>query len=388
MSTSHQHPAGSIAKPAGEHQPRVLILPPSYFAHDRTVGGGERYALEYARALAELTPTTLALFGSEASTQCDGTLDIRTYRLRRFDQRLSLPITWPIWRDLERFDVLHAMVFPTPITDALLLSARWRHQTLVLTDVGGGGPCWSIYLQRLHPRLNLNRLAHGLALLSRHAAQLFADWAQPKEILYGGADLNRFAAADHPLEGYALFVGRLLLHKGALQLVQAVSPNTPLRMIGRPYDAAYFAQLQAAAQGKKVTFILEADDAELQRQYAGASVVLQPSLPLDTPGVDTSELLGLVTLEAMASGKPVIVTRTASLPELVREGETGFIVPPNDPAALRSALEKLVAQPQLSLQMGAAARRHVEGNFTWSQVAQRGLSFYRRLSQAHSGVTP
>jgi glycosyltransferase involved in cell wall biosynthesis len=82
----------------------------------------------------------------------------------------------------------------------------------------------------------------------------------------------------------------------------------------------------------------------------------------------------------MACGKPVIVTRTASLPELVVDGKTGFIVPPNDLAALRAPIEKLVGDPALSQRMGADARRHVEENFTWNRVAQRGLDFYRGLS--------
>lgn len=363
-------------------EPRVLVIPPSYFAHNRIVGGGERYALEYARALSVLTPTTLALFDTVAKEETLDRLQIRTFAVRQLAERRGFPVTREIWRAFRNYDLLHVMVFPTPLADLALLSARLRGQISVLTDVGGGGACWSTYLQKLHPRLNLNRLAHGLALLSRHGARFFADWPQPQTILYGGVNLKEFTVPARPPEGYALFVGRLLPHKGVLPLIEALLPQTPLRVVGRPYDAGYFRQLQQAAAGKQVTFITDADDAELKRQYAGANVVLQPTLPAEDAAQDKSELLGLVTLEAMACGKPVIVTRTASLPELVKDGETGFIVPPNDPAALGARIRQLVKEPSLSQAMGTAGRRHVEQNFTWNKVTERGLAFYRELASA------
>ncbi|MHB8520743.1 MAG: glycosyltransferase family 4 protein [Limisphaerales bacterium] len=358
---------------------RTLIIPPSYFSRERTVGGGERYALEYARALARLTPTTLGLFDLAAKRETLGSLEIRTFTVRHFDQRLGFPMTWASWRALREYDLIHIMVFPTPLTDLLLLSARWRGQVTVLTDVGGGGACWSTYLQKIRPRFNLNRLARGLALLSRHAAQFFADWPQPQTILYGGVNLDEFGCEDTMPKGYALFVGRLLPHKGVLPLIEALDSKTALHVVGRPYDRAYLAQLQQAAQRKNVQFILDADDAELRRQYAGANVVLQPTLPAENSNADKSELLGLVTLEAMGCGKPVIVTRTASLPELVVDGETGFVVAPFDSVALRACIEKLVADPTLSQTMGMVARRHVEQHFTWDRVVRQGFAFYQKL---------
>jgi glycosyltransferase involved in cell wall biosynthesis len=359
--------------------PRVLIVPPSYFARDRTVGGGERYALEYARALSAITPTTMALFDPVAAQEQQGSLTIKTFPVRHLNQRRGFPLTRQAWRDLGDYDVIHVMVFPTPLTDVLMLGGRWRKQTLVLTDVGGGGSCWSTYLQKLHPHLSLNRLAHGLALLSEHAASFFTAWPHPKKILFGGVNLETFPATEVPAGGYALFIGRLLPHKGILPLIECLAPGTPLHVVGRPYDMEYLNCLRTAAQGKNVTFITDADDATLRTELAGATVVLQPSLPADDPAGDKSELLGLVNLEAMASGRPVIVTRTCSLPELVRDGETGFIVPPRDQTALRQRIELLLGDLALARRMGRAARQHIEARFTWPQVAARGLEFYQEL---------
>lgn len=365
---------------------RVLVVPPSYFAKDRTVGGGERYALEYARALAALTPTTMALFDLEGAREQQGDLTIRTFPIRHFRQRLGFPLTRLAWKEMAEYDVIHVMVFPTPLTDLLMLGARWRGQTTVLTDVGGGGACWSTYLQKLRKGWSLNRMTDGLALLSEYAAGFFHDWNNPKKILYGGVNLAAFPATEIRPGGYALFVGRLLPHKGVLQVIEAITPHTPLHVVGRPYDADYFGKLKAAAAGKQVTFVTDADDAKLREEFAGATVVLQPSLPSDDPGGDKSELLGLVNLEAMASGKPVIVTRTCSLPELVKDGETGFIVPPNDRPVLREKIELLLSDTALAQKMGRAARLHIEEKFTWDRVVHRGLEFYRELVHRRTGA--
>jgi glycosyltransferase involved in cell wall biosynthesis len=78
----------------------------------------------------------------------------------------------------------------------------------------------------------------------------------------------------------------------------------------------------------------------------------------------------------MACGTPAIVSDAASLPELVEDGVTGFIVPPNDPAAIRGAIMKLINDPALRARMGRQARASVEARFTWDAVAARCLRAY------------
>ena len=75
----------------------------------------------------------------------------------------------------------------------------------------------------------------------------------------------------------------------------------------------------------------------------------------------------------------MIVTRTTSLPELVVDGVTGFVVPPRDRAALHGVLERLLGESGLAPRMGAAALAHARENFTWDAVARRGLDLYRRI---------
>lgn len=370
-----------MSQPASsDRRPRVLVLPASYYAEGRTVGGGERYAFEYARALSRLTPTTLALFDTEAGTREVERLEIRTFGIRGRGNRFHVPLTGETLGQLRGFDVVHMMIFPTPLTDLLILLGRLRRQTIVLTDVGGGLPSFSTHLQRVHRRLSLSRLAQGLALLSEHSSAQFADWHQPKVILHGGADLvPRGVVTEGGGEPYALFVGRLLPHKGVLELIESLDAETPLRVVGRPYDAEYLGRLREAARGKKVRFLLDADDDELRRQYLGARLVLQPSVPVHAGAADTSELLGLVALEGMSFGKPVIVTRAGSLPEIVTDGETGYVVAPGDPDGLRERINALMGDQRLATKLGAAGRARVAERFTWDRVAERGLNFYTQL---------
>ncbi len=361
--------------------PKVLVLPCSYFAQNRVVGGGERYGTEYSRALAGLTPTTMGLFDLAPVQHADGPLTVRHFAVTRLEnQGLRFPATPSTLGALREFDVIHLMCFPTPLSELLVPLARLRGQVVVLTDIGGGGRTLGGYLQKLHRRLDFHRLTHGLAHLSAHAKTAFADWNHPGVILHGGTP-QPDRHTEIPEAAYALFVGRLLPHKGILNVIQSLPAGLPLKVVGRPYDPAYFESLKAAATDKEVEFITDADDTRLRQLYQGAAVVLQTSLPSLGPGFDRSELLGLVALEGMAYGRPVIVTRTTSLPELVMDGETGFIVPPNDLAALGSKIGLLVNNRDLSRRLGRQALAHVQRNFTWEATARRGLSFYHDLGR-------
>jgi len=78
-----------------------------------------------------------------------------------------------------------------------------------------------------------------------------------------------------------------------------------------------------------------------------------------------------VVLEAMASGLPVIASHIAGNEELVVDGQTGRLVPPEDADALREALKPFLVEAQLREQMGGAARRRVETSFSWERVAEQ-----------------
>ena len=124
-----------------------------------------------------------------------------------------------------------------------------------------------------------------------------------------------------------------------------------------------------------------ADDADLPGLFRSASVIVVPSVEKTCYGrnVRVSELLGLVALEAMACGTPVIASRVGGLPEVVQDGVTGFLVPPGDVNALRERVDQLLGDPALAHRLGANAREVVLERFSRvAKVAFEPGSAWRR----------
>src|SRR5206468_12053710 len=107
---------------------------------------------------------------------------------------------------------------------------------------------------------------------------------------------------------------------------------------------------------------------ELQASYARAAVCVLPSV-LDTRG-DT-EGLGVVLLEAMNHGTPVIASRVGGIPDIVEDGVSGLLVPPGDADALATAVRRVRAGPSLARRFGDAGRRRRREPFSWDAVGPR-----------------
>jgi glycosyltransferase involved in cell wall biosynthesis len=96
------------------------------------------------------------------------------------------------------------------------------------------------------------------------------------------------------------------------------------------------------------------------------------------------EGLGVSLLQAAAAGVPLIGTDAGGIPEIVRDGINGRLIPPGDAAALATALDQLLSDPGLARSMGAAGRRIVEQEFSIDAMVQGNLQIYRRLLAAHT----
>jgi glycosyltransferase involved in cell wall biosynthesis len=79
----------------------------------------------------------------------------------------------------------------------------------------------------------------------------------------------------------------------------------------------------------------------------------------------------------MAHARPVVATDVGGLRDLVVDGETGVVVPPRDPAALRAALDRLLADPALRRRLGSAGRRRAQERFSWDVVTEATVAAYR-----------
>ncbi|HEX9944343.1 MAG TPA: glycosyltransferase family 4 protein [Thermoanaerobaculia bacterium] len=161
--------------------------------------------------------------------------------------------------------------------------------------------------------------------------------------------------------GYLLFVGRLRVRKGVEVLLEALrelrrrNPAAVLRIAG---DGEHRARLERRVDElglrSAVSFLGTCGAPRVRALLGGAAALVVPSIYEGMP---------LVVLEAMAAGVPVVASRVSGIPEVVVDGETGWLVPPEDPTALAGALAVVLADPAEARRRGEAGRRRVEERY-------------------------
>jgi phosphatidylinositol alpha-1,6-mannosyltransferase len=117
----------------------------------------------------------------------------------------------------------------------------------------------------------------------------------------------------------------------------------------------------------RVRFLGEVSERDLPALYNLASVYVGPSRRAERLGV---EGFGISLVEASACGLPVVAGQSGGIPDAVRDGETGFLIPPEDPAAIAGAVSRLLGDAELAGRIGAAGRRAVETHYNWDRVVR------------------
>jgi len=182
-------------------------------------------------------------------------------------------------------------------------------------------------------------------------------------------DVSDPRLAQLPDDDFLLFVGDITRDKGVDALLHAYANLTnapPLVLIGRRCADT------AAELPRDVLMLGSWPHDTVMEAWRRSSIALVPSI--------VPETFGIVAIEAMAMGKPVIASRIGGLPELVDDGTTGLLVAPGDPMALQIAIARLLATPALLEQMGHAARQKVSA-FRASTVVPRVEEAYREVIQ-------
>lgn len=198
------------------------------------------------------------------------------------------------------------------------------------------------------------------------------------QVIHNGLAVSSKPIKPIPQEPYKiLMVGRLTGEKGFDLGFRAVSkliqkyPQLTLTLIG---DGILFEELQQLKRklklGKHVTMKGFVKPEEVKDYMDNASLVLVPS---------DYESFGLVALEAAMRGRPVIASDVCGLKEVVKHGETGLLVPPQDPDALANAIEQLLQDPIKIDKMGAAALKRAGEVFTIEASAQAYVALYQEV---------
>jgi len=195
-----------------------------------------------------------------------------------------------------------------------------------------------------------------------------------QEVPDGAPFRARFALGDAPV---VLFAGRLASNKGLPTLLDAFAKlrDERARLVLAGQDQGWRPKLEARARAlgvaERVQFAGHLDDASYRSALAAADVLALPS---------EWEAFGIVLAEAMACETPCVATRVGGAPDVVADGETGYLVPYGDAPALAEALARVLDDPARAARMGAAGRTRALREYAWDAVAERTLALYRELA--------
>lgn len=340
-------------------------------------GGGARFVFELGKTMAKRVDTKLIIFGKKRRSINLGGLLVEIYpavSYLRFLNGDSNPISLRFLHEIDRADIVHLHQLRADLTLLSAIYSKLKGKKIFVTDHGWNGACVG--------RLKLvEHLVDGFLPDTNFDGKFLRKYKKPIVPIYGGVDIHKFqpALADNRKNNRVLFVGRIMPHKGINYLIEAIDDKVELHVVGRPVNKKYFEHLKSLSWGRNVKFICNASDKEVIREYQEAAISVLPSVYKDIYGkfYPKPELFGLVLIEAMACGTPVICTNVGGMPEVVEDGVTGFVVAPNDPVALKEKIYYLVNNPSVAKKMGEFARQRVLDNFTWDKVVKRCLKGYK-----------
>jgi len=284
----------------------------------------------------------------------------------------------------EKFDIIHLHEPFMPMLCSAMLRFSNTANVATFHAFGGkpgyrfGRPISTIMLKRRLHKLD------GRIAVSR-AAMEFASKYVPGQyaIIPNGIDLELFSPDVSPASEFCdgklniLFVGRMEKQKGvdylikAYKLVKKEIPNSRLIILGpgTRLRGKYEKEVQQSGL-KDVIFVGGKPQSELPQYYKAADVFCAPATGLES--------FGIVLLEAMAVGRPVVATDIEGYNSVLTDGVEGRLVPPRDEKMLARALVSLLTNEPLRQEMAARARLKAM-EYSWEHVAQRVLNYYTRI---------
>ncbi len=208
----------------------------------------------------------------------------------------------------------------------------------------------------------------------------------PVRVIPNGVDTSEFRVMDRSEakkmmgfgdEPFFLYVGRLVSKKGLFTLLMAFSdvlkemPEAKLRIAGKGnLKPVLLSMSKALGINGSVEFLGYVPDESLNPLFSSADVFVLPSA--------FGESFGIVILEAMASGTPVIGTKVGGIEEILGDGKCGVLVPPSDPSKMAEAMVSLMVDRDLRERMGKRALRRVRKEYDWRVVAKKVMEVYEK----------
>ena len=285
----------------------------------------------------------------------------------------------------EKFDIihLHEPLAPTLCTTVLRLSNSINIGTFHATESRPSYRWSRPLLLRRFLKKWFERLDGRIAVSPPARDFINKHFPSTYDIIPNGIDLDYFSPANSPLPEFQdektniLFVGRLENRKGleyllkAYRLIKPDCPNCRLIVVGPGTRLRRKYEKNIAESGlPDVVFTGRVDNKELPRYYKTADIFCAPATG--------HESFGIVLLEAMATGKPVIASDISGYRSVITDGLDGILVPPKQEVPLAQAISSLMQNKPRRLQIGEKGRRK-SLDYGWDKVSRRVMDYYTRI---------
>ena len=381
---------------------RIVQVSPWFYPH---LGGVESHVQGLARELAarghEVTVVTARHTPSAPARESVDGFDIIRVKPRMIVLRTPIaPRIRSVLRDLPA-DVIHAHLPPPLSAHYAADASEQRGRPLVITyhcDVEIpsilGSFIETIYRRSLGAS-TLARASKVIVTTKTYAATSRAVWRHNPVVIPNAVDVHRFGPEvdgrsvrarlkippDRPV---VLLVGRIVPHKGVEHFVEAARylPGVQLLVAGEGSSLETMEALaRSLAVEGRVRFLGRVSQENLPRVYAACDVFVLPS-------VSRLEAFGIVALEAMATGKPVVVADIPGVREVIEDGREGLLADPVNPRDLADKIQRLVADPDLRAEMGRRGREKVLAAFTTETVTDQVLGVYKDVLDHAAATAP
>jgi len=387
--------------------------------HTASVGGGaESYVSTMADALVDQGHrVSIIAFGQAGRSNGRlGLVEIRKpnlhwllYRGLPFAKSLAMPVReiewsrrmWSALAALHREDPVDVVETGETLVLQQLVSGRkpplivrGHGNPLAIKRFGGARPGLGDRHGRQLKLAEIRRASAITAVSKFQARELSRDLSLPEEAIRVIPNPISPALLQKALEQpgieatkpVVLYTGRIELNKGSLELLQSVNrvaasfPDVEYVIAGGRHnsidDQTLERALTVANTREHVCLLGHVPWHQLAKCYRQATVFVMPS---------RYETFGISVIEAMAFGVPVIAANVGGLPEIVEDGVTGILVPPQDPEALAEAVIHLLRDPELRRRLGRAARDRVLSEYRIERVVEQTLKVYERVLQKTPG---
>ena len=372
---------------------KILQIPVRFYP---SVGGVENYVYYLSKNLVKLKQDVLVLCANEPKTKKEEIVDgIKVKRLNYLGKIANTNITLklPIEIVKEDFDIIHTHL-PTPWSaDWSAIVSKIKNKPLILTyhnDIIGNG--FANYIAKLYNATMLKLLLSkaNVIFITHTGYYNYSPFLKPYkdkiDVIPIGVDIERFKPSKTEKGENLLFFLSVLdkfhRYKGldyllkALTIVKEEIQDVKL-IVGGDGELSYYYRGMADSMDLKanVDFIGFVSTEQIVDCYNNCNAFVLPSISAQQEG------FGIVLLEAMACGKPVVATDIAGLAKETKERNAGKIVIPKDVKELANAIINVLQDKKVAHEMGINGRRLVEERYSWEKIAKRINGVYKVMEK-------